>query len=59
MDKEQIKKLERLGIDTSQNTIDIFHNLLEVAIYFLDELEIKEEDRMRIEINRLSKKPTN
>lgn len=59
MDKEQIKKLERLGIDTSQNSIDIFHNLLELCIWLYEEVEIKEEDRMRIEINRLSRKPTN
>lgn len=59
MDKEQIKKLERLGIDSSQCSIDIFENLLEVAIFLYDELEIREEDRMRVEINRLSKKPTN
>jgi hypothetical protein len=59
MDKEQIKKLEKLGIDCSQNSVDIFHNLLELCIWLYEEVEIKEEDRMRSEIFRLSRKPTN
>lgn len=59
MDKEQLQKLEKLGIDSTQCSIDIFSNLLEVATFLYDELSILEEDRMRIEINRLSRKPTN
>lgn len=59
MDKEQIQKLNKLGIDTNQSSIDIFSNLLELCIWLYEEVEIREEDRMRIEINRLSRKPTN
>ena len=59
MDESQIIKLKHLGIDTNQTTIDIFDNLLELAIFMYEELEIKEEDRMRIEINRVTKKPSN
>lgn len=59
MDSQQIQKLKKLGINTDRNTIDIFEDLINVAIYLYDELEIKEEYRLRIEINRVTKKSTN
>lgn len=59
MDREQIKKLERLGIDTSQCSLDVFDNLLELCVWLYEELEVKEEDKFRYEIYRLTKKPTN
>lgn len=59
MDKEQIKKLERLGIDSSQCSIDVFDNLLDLCGFLYDELEIKEEDRFKLELYRLSRKATN
>jgi hypothetical protein len=58
MDKQQILRLKRLGIDTDKNTIDIFEDLINVAIYLYEELEIKEEDRFKVELFRL-KKPSN
>jgi hypothetical protein len=59
MDKHQEQQLIKLGINVEQSTIDIFANVLDLAEFLFDELEIKEEDRMRIEINRLSKRATN
>lgn len=59
MDKTQIYKLERLGIDTSQCSIDIFANLLDLCEFLYDEASIKEEDRMKFDIYRLSRNPTN
>jgi len=59
MDKEQIQKLNKLGIDTTQNSIDIFCNLLDLCVFFSEELEVREEDRMRHQIYLLSKNPTN
>ena len=59
MDKTQIYRLNKLGINTDKCTIDIFEDLLNIAEHLYEELEIREEDRMRIEINRLSRKPTN
>lgn len=58
MDKTQIYKLECLGIDTSQTTIDIFSNLLDLAEFLYDELSIQEEDRFKIQLYRL-RQPTN
>jgi hypothetical protein len=58
MDKQQIQKLKKLGISTDKNTIDIFEDLINVAIYLYEELEIKEEDRFKVELFRL-KKPSN
>jgi hypothetical protein len=58
MDSQQILRLKRLGIDTDKNTIDIFEDLINVAIYLYEELEIKEEDRFKVELFRL-KKPSN
>lgn len=59
MDKQQIEKLEKLGIDCSQSSIDIFCNLLDLCVFFSEELEVREEDRMRHQIYLLSKNPTN
>jgi len=59
MDKTQIYRLNKLGINTDKCTIDIFEDLLNIAEHLYEELEIREEDRMRIEINRLSRNPTN
>lgn len=58
MDKEQIKKLERLGINTNQPTIDIFDNLLNVAEHLYNLLEADEEERFKKELERI-KKPSN
>ncbi len=59
MDNEQIRKLKHLGIDTNQCSLDIFDNLLELCTYLFEELEIKEEDRFKIDLYRLTKKATN
>ena len=59
MDAKQLWQLEKLGIDCSQNSIDIFSNLLELCIYLYEELEVKEEDRFKEQIYRLSRKATN
>jgi len=59
MDSEQIRKLKHLGIDTNQCSLDIFDNLLELCTYLFEELEIKEEDRFKYELFRLTKSPTN
>lgn len=58
MDAKQLWQLEKLGVNLEQSTIDIFANVLDLAEYLYDELSIQEEDRLRIELNRL-KKPTN
>lgn len=58
MDKEQLQKLEKLGINTNQTTIDIFANLLDLCEFLYDEAGIREEDRFKIELHRL-KKPSN
>jgi hypothetical protein len=58
MDKQQIQKLKKLGINTDNTTIEIFQDLINVAIYLYEELEIKEEDRFKVELFRL-KKPSN
>jgi|GEM_PF-5489104 len=59
MDSEQIRKLKHLGIDVNQCSLDIFDNLLELCTYLFEELEIKEEDRFKYELFRLTKNPTN
>lgn len=56
MDNQQIKKLKKLGIDTNRSTIDIFEDLINVAEYLHDMLEINEEERFRAELERLKKK---
>jgi hypothetical protein len=38
MDKQQIQKLKRLGINTDKTTIEIFQDLINVASYLFDEL---------------------
>lgn len=58
MDKQQIQKLKRLGIDTDNTTIEIFEDLINVAIHLFEELEMTEEDRFKIELYR-HKNPTN
>lgn len=58
MDKEQIKKLKDLGIDTTQCSVDIFDNLLELAVWLAEEVEQSELERFQKEINRVLK-PTN
>lgn len=58
MDAKQLWQLEKLGVNLEQSTIDIFANVLDLAEYLYDELSIKEEDRLRIELYRL-RKPTN
>jgi len=58
MDKTQIYRLQKLGINTDNCTIDIFEDLLNIAEHLYEELEIREEDRFKLELFRL-KKPTN
>lgn len=58
MDKQQIQKLKRLGINTDKTTIEIFQDLINVASHLFDELEVREEDRFKLELYR-HKKPTN
>lgn len=55
MDKQQIEKLETLGIDCSQTTIDIFDNLLELAVHLNELLEMSEEERFAAELDRLKR----
>lgn len=59
MDAKQLWQLEKLGISTDQSSIDIFSNLLELCTYLYEELEVKEEDRFKEQIYRLSRKATN
>ena len=58
MDKQQIYRLQKLGINTDNCTIDIFEDLLNIAEHLFEELEIREEDRFKTELYRL-KNPTN
>jgi hypothetical protein len=58
MDKQQIQKLKRLGINTDKNTIEIFEDLINVATHLFEELEVREEDRFKAELFR-HRKPTN
>lgn len=58
MDKQQILRLNLLGVNTNQTTIDIFEELLRIAEHLYEELSIVEEDRMRVNLYRL-RQPTN
>jgi hypothetical protein len=59
MDKALIARLQKMGIDTDKNTIDIFEDLLNIAEHLWAELEVTEEQRFREQLERLTKKPTN
>jgi hypothetical protein len=58
MDETQIQILKKLGIDTSNTTIDIVCDLVNVAEYLYDQLEQTEIERFRAELKRI-KNPTN
>lgn len=58
MDKQQIQKLKRLGIETDNTTIEIFEDLINVATHLFEELEMREEDKFKLELYR-HKKPSN
>lgn len=58
MSAEQLFLLERLGIDTTKSFEEMFNDLLHVAEFLYDETERNEQDRFRMELNRI-KKPTN
>lgn len=53
MDTRQIRVLDKLGIDPSQNLDVIFENLLNLAEFLYDETEKSEEQRFQQEIRRL------
>lgn len=55
MDRSQLQKLEKLGINTENTTIEIFEDLLNVAEYLNDLLELNEEERFRQELERIKK----
>jgi hypothetical protein len=59
MDKKIIARLEKLGINTQNTTVEIFEDLLNIAEHLSDELEVTEEMRFKIELERLSRRPTN
>jgi hypothetical protein len=59
MDKQQILRLQLLGINTNQVSLHIFDDLLKLAEELYEELSIKEEDEFRRDVYRLSRKATN
>lgn len=58
MDSQQILRLRRLGINTDNTTIEIFEDLINVATHLFEELEMREEDRFKLELYR-HKNPSN
>jgi hypothetical protein len=59
MTKQQILRLQLLGINTNQISLHIFDDLLKLAEELYEEVEIKKEDEFRRDIYRLSRKATN
>lgn len=53
MDKLQLQKLKALGINTENTSIEIFEDLLAVAVHLNTLLELTEEDRFAAEIERV------
>ncbi len=59
MTKQQLLRLQLLGINTNQVSLHIFDDLLKLAEELYEEVSIKREDEFRRDIYRLSRKPTN
>lgn len=58
MEKTYITLLAKLGINHKNKESDILIDLLNVSEYLYDQLEEKEMERFRAELERI-KKPTN